>query len=229
MPSKPDIHDLFEKVARRYDLINDLQSLGLHRRWKQRVVEKLAFPAGGRILDLACGSGDLALQIQRRDPQTAVFGGDLSRTMLRIAARRQAADSIRWLNLDALRLPFRDQTFHAVTIGYGLRNFPDRPAALDEIRRILKPGGRLVILEFAHPPSRPMRILYSIFLRTFPPLFGWLLLGDRAAYDYILESLARYPTPIEISRLLEAHGFSEAVCDPLMGGAMTIHSAAVKA
>jgi demethylmenaquinone methyltransferase/2-methoxy-6-polyprenyl-1,4-benzoquinol methylase len=219
----PAVRSLFSGIARRYDLVNDLQSAGLHRLWKRRLLRGLALRPGQRLLDLACGTGDLAW---RATPAARVVAGDFSEEMLRVArARRARAPAPAWALLDGLSLPFRGGSFDAATVGYGLRNFADPPLALRELHRVLRPGAALGILDFGKPPSRPVRALWEFWLRVAPPLLGRLVFGDAEPYAYIARSLAAYPEPEGVSEWLRAAGFAGVSVQRLCLGAMTIHLA----
>ena len=199
------VGDLFAAVAPRYDLINDIQSLGLHRFWKRRLVD-LACPGPGKVaLDLCCGTGDVALALARRGAR--VTGLDFSDAMLAVARRRPAHPDVRFVHGDAMALPFPDGAADIVTVAYGLRNVADVDRALGEWRRVLRDGGRLVILEFGKPANGAWRWLYFQYLRWIVPVFGRLFCGDADTHGYILESLLRYPGQQGIDERLRRHGF----------------------
>jgi demethylmenaquinone methyltransferase/2-methoxy-6-polyprenyl-1,4-benzoquinol methylase len=266
------VQQLFARIAPRYDLINDLQSAGLHRLWKRRVVEMAGPGPAVRALDLCCGTGDLAIGLARGGAW--VVGLDFSAEMLRIAQRRAAdcglwreafgvrplagafagglgskapaseptpdasrfptsvpaprtgsddgAGSVRFVRADALRVPFPDQTFDIVTIGYGLRNLADLERGLVEIRRVLRPGGRLVALDFGKPESSLARKLYFAYLRAGVPWFGRIFCGDSAAYAYILDSLERFPGRQALAEALSALSFENITAKALCGGVMVL-------
>lgn len=215
------MRELFGRIAPRYDLINDLQSFGLHRFWKRRLVTVADVRPGERALDLCCGTGDLAIQMRHADVE--VIGCDFTREMLFQARSRE--DSITWIQGDALQLPFADAGFDLVTIGYGLRNLADLHTGLAEIFRVLKPGGRIAVLEFGKPSNRVWRELYFLYLRMCVPVLGAVFCGDAKAYEYILDSLRRYPSAGEVCALLKASGFTEPRFTDFIGGVMTIHRA----
>ncbi len=220
------VNDLFAGIARRYDLLNDLQSFGLHRRWKRRVIELANPRPGERALDLCCGTGDLTLALARRGAD--VTGLDFSEKMLAVARQRAKNQRIiptSFIQGDALQIPFPDASFDIVTIGYGLRNLADLDAGLREIRRVLKSGGRLVILEFGKPDCAVWRGIYFAHLRYVAPLLGKVFCGDAAAYSYILESLKNYPGQTGVTAKLRELGFAEVEATNLLGGAMSIHYA----
>ncbi|MCX6894105.1 MAG: bifunctional demethylmenaquinone methyltransferase/2-methoxy-6-polyprenyl-1,4-benzoquinol methylase UbiE [Verrucomicrobia bacterium] len=221
------VNDLFAGIARRYDLLNDLQSFGLHRRWKRRVVALANPQPGERALDLCCGTGDLALLFSERGAN--VIGLDFSAPMLAVAEQRQKAkgkgQNLKFIQGDALALPFTDASFDLVTIGYGLRNLASCEGGLREMRRVLKPGGRLVVLDFGKPRFAPWRAVYYAHLRFIAPMLGKIFCGDAAAYGYILESLKNYPAQEGVAALLRGLGFADVRVINLLGGAMSIHFA----
>jgi demethylmenaquinone methyltransferase / 2-methoxy-6-polyprenyl-1,4-benzoquinol methylase len=219
---------LFSRIAPRYDLINDLQSFGLHRLWKRRVV-RLANPRPGRhALDLCCGTGDIAFALAARGAD--VIGADFSAPMLHQARRRSESrgdrkDSPRFIQADALHLPFSDASFDLVTVGYGLRNFADLDRGLSEIVRVVKPGGRIVSLDFGLPANPFLKRLWLAHLGIVIPWFGRLFAGDAAAYAYLKESLLRYPAQAGVDARLASLGCSKRRVINLLGGVMAIHVA----
>lgn len=219
------VRALFRTIARRYDLINDLQSLGLHRRWKRRLVRLAQLGPGQRALDVCCGTGDVALALARTGAQ--VTGLDFSPEMLAVARRRARAlpAPVDFVQGDALALPFADATFDAVTLSYGLRNLADFAAGLAEMARVLRPGGRLVVLDFGKPARPVWRAMYFAYLRAVVPLFGWVFAGRADAYAYILESLRHYPDPAGVAELLRRQGLEHVRVIELLGGAMVLHRA----
>jgi len=219
------VRALFRTIARRYDLINDLQSLGLHRRWKRRLVALAQLGPGQRALDVCCGTGDVALTLARTGAQ--VTGLDFSPEMLAVARRRAQTSNapVEFVQGDALALPFADATFDAVTISYGLRNLADFAAGLAEMARVLRPGGRLVVLDFGKPAHRGWRAVYFAYLRVAVPLFGWVFAGRADAYAYILESLRHYPDQAGVAELLQRQGLECVRVIELLGGAMVLHRA----
>lgn len=219
------VGDLFAAIAPRYDLINDLQSLGLHRWWKRRLLA-LARPAPGlRALDLCCGTGDVALALARAGADTT--GVDFSVPMLAVAEeRRQKAkgefEKLKFIEGDALNLPFAENSFDFVTISYGLRNLASVDAGLREMARVARPGGKLLVLDFGRPDNRAWRAAYFTYLRLVVPLFGKIFCGDAATHAYILESLRSYPPPREVAARLAAAGCGETRVVNLLGGVMSI-------
>jgi demethylmenaquinone methyltransferase/2-methoxy-6-polyprenyl-1,4-benzoquinol methylase len=219
------VRALFGAIAPRYNLINDLQSLGLHRCWKRALVRALNPKAGGTVLDVCCGTGDVAWALTRRGAR--VVGLDFSEPMLREARRHPSACSRtpRPLNLvrgDALRLPLSSETVDAVAISYGLRNLADFEAGLREFYRVVRRGGRLAVLDFGWPRRRWWRAIYLAYLRLAVPCFGWLFCGDAESYAYILESLRHYPAQAGLHPLLERAGWRAPATTDYLGGIMSL-------
>ncbi len=217
------VRSLFGRIAPRYDLINDLQSFGLHRFWKNRLVRAARIQPGERVLDICTGTGDLALRFAECGAQAT--GCDFTAAMLDQARQRPEAGRVEFVQADALNLPFADATFDAASMGYGLRNLADLDRGLAEMCRVVKPGGRLLILDFGKPANPLWRALYFAYLRFVVPIFGRLLCGDAAAYSYILESLRAYPGQEPVAARLRALGCGRVEVDNLLGGIMAIHRA----
>jgi len=221
------VNDLFAAIARRYDLLNDLQSFGLHRHWKRRVVELAAVRPGQRALDVCCGTGDIALALSQQGAE--VTGLDFSRAMLDIAETRRlkntqsATVNPKFIQGDAQQLPFPDNSFDAVTVGYGLRNLAGWETGLREMFRVAKPGGRLVVLDFGKPPNALWRAVYFAHLKMTVPLLGWLFCGNADAYAYILESLKHYPAQQGVAAKMRELKLSNVRVLNLLGGAMAIN------
>ncbi len=217
---------LFAAIATRYDLINDLQSLGLHRWWKKRLVRLAAVRRGDRALDLCCGTGDLAFALARAGAE--VTGLDFSEPMLTMALGRRTRDRCQTRNPefvvgDAGKTSFPEATFDIVTVGYGLRNLASWEAGLTEMARVAKPGGRLLVLDFGKPDNALWRGLYFAYLRLCVPVFGLLFCGKASAYGYILESLKHYPAQRGVEAKMRALGLVNVRVENLLGGAMSIN------
>ena len=223
------VNDLFATIAPRYDRLNDLQSFWLHRLWKRRLVGLASPKAGSRALDLCCGTGDVALALARRGVEVA--GLDFSAQMLEVAGRRAAQGSATdgqipfFLCGDAQEIPFPDASFDIITISYGLRNLASWQQGLDEMFRLARSGGRLLILDFGKPDSAQLRAVYFGYLRLVVPWFGRLFCGDAKAYAYILESLENYPAQHAVDAYLRGLGCENVHLLSLLGGVMTINVA----
>ncbi len=218
------VRDLFAAVAPRYDLINDLQSFGMHRLWKRRLVRLAEVQAGEFALDLCCGTGDIAFALARKGAKVSAV--DFSEAMLDVARCRSGSDrtgNVSFEQGDALGLRFGESSFDLVTIGYGLRNLRNIDDGLREMARITRPRGRLMILDFAFPANPVLKAAYVLHLRTVVPLLGRLFCGDADTHSYILESLRRYPGPSEIGRRMEAAGWEDVRWWNVLGGVMTLH------
>jgi demethylmenaquinone methyltransferase / 2-methoxy-6-polyprenyl-1,4-benzoquinol methylase len=221
------VNDLFAAIARHYDLLNDLQSFGLHRRWKYRVVQLARAKNGARALDLCCGTGDIAFALARRGAETT--GLDFSDKMLEVArARRQKKTPTtlrapQFIRGDAEQIPFPDSAFDIVTVGYGLRNLANWERGLDEMFRVAQPGARLIVLDFGKPPNALWRQLYFTHLKISVPLIGWLFCGNAQAYAYILESLKHYPAQLAVAEKMRALKLANVRVINLLGGAMAIN------
>ncbi len=221
------VNDLFAAIARRYDWLNDLQSFGLHRRWKRRVVELAAVKPGDRALDLCCGTGDLALALAQRGAE--VTGLDFSGAMLEIAEKRRRKNlkpqtlRLKFILGDAQQIPFPDRSVDIVTVGYGLRNLTNWGVGLAEMCRVTKSGGRLVVLDFGKPPNAVWRVVYFTHLKIFVPLLGWGFCGNAQAYAYILESLKHYPAQAGVAAKMRELKFANVRVINLLGGAMAIN------
>jgi demethylmenaquinone methyltransferase/2-methoxy-6-polyprenyl-1,4-benzoquinol methylase len=208
---------MFDRIAPVYDAMNRVMTAGLDRRWRRATVAAVVRP-GDRVLDAACGTGDLALAGKRAGGD--VVGLDFSPAMLERARRKDA--SIEWVQGDALALPFEDGSFDAATVGFGVRNLDDLAAGLAELRRVLRPGGRLGVLEITRPRG-PLRVFYSLWFDRVVPLLGRVLPGG-AAYAYLPASVRRFPGPDELARLLEQSGFGSVSYRLYAGGIVALHT-----
>ena len=222
----PKVREMFSRLARRYDLVNDVMSFGMHRLWKRQTV-RLALSGRSpkaRVLDLCCGSGDLCFLAEDLGA-SFVVGADFTLPMLEVARRRRREGNhrSRFVQADALRLPFRDGAFDVLTIGYGLRNVADIPAALSEMRRVLAPGGRAVVLDFGKPDRALPAALYRAYLGTVMPAVGWLFHGDPQTYAYIPASLERYPAQRGVEALMREAGFGRVGYEERLLGTMGIN------
>ena len=220
------VGDLFAAIARRYDLLNDLQSFGLHRLWKRRVANLAAVKAGDRALDLCCGTGDIAFALAERGAE--VTGLDFSEKMLEVAQsrlqkRQPKTGSLKFMQGDAEQLPFLDNSFDAVTVGYGLRNLSSWETGLSEMARVAKPGGRIVVLDFGKPSNALWRAVYFTHLKCSVPLVGLLFCGRADAYAYIFESLKHFPAQRGVAEKMKELKLTNVGIINLVGGAMAIN------
>ncbi|HWQ22560.1 MAG TPA: bifunctional demethylmenaquinone methyltransferase/2-methoxy-6-polyprenyl-1,4-benzoquinol methylase UbiE [Gaiellaceae bacterium] len=216
---EPDaVRRMFDRIAPVYDLMNRAMTAGLDRRWRRLAVREAVRP-GDRVLDVCCGTGDLALEAERHGGR--VVGLDFSERMLERARRKSG--TIEWVRADALALPFPAASFDAVLVGFGVRNLDDLEAGLRELRRVLRPGGRLAILEITRPRGLA-KPFFRLWFEAFVPLVGRLLPGGRA-YTYLPASVRRFPQPEDLSRLLEQAGFEQVAFRRLGGGIVALHRA----
>lgn len=222
------VRALFAAIADWYDFITVVLSYGQDARWKAKLVSLANVRPGEQALDLACGTGDIALAVAARGARSV--GLDITMRMLRIAGEktRAAARSNQRVGLlagDMTDLPFRPAAFDLVTIGYGLRNVPDLPTAIDEIARVLKPGGRMLSLDFNRPQSALVCAAYLAYLTAVGSTLGWILHRDPDTYRYIAESIRRYPGANGVAHQLRTRGFTEVRVVPLLFGLMSLHVA----
>ena len=218
------VRRLFATIAGRYDLITRVLSFGLDQRWKKRLVDSISVPAGTRALDLACGTGDLAVLLARQG--AVVTGLDITPAMLTLARAKPQGHGIRWVAGDMTTLPFPDSSMDLITTGYGLRNVPELSRALTEAHRVLAGDGRIASLDFNRPESRPVRAVYLAYLSVVGSMLGWVLHRDPDTYRYIPASIRRYPGANGVARLMEDAGFVDVRVLPVLGGLMAIHLAA---
>lgn len=221
------VNALFNTIASRYDLINDLQSFGLHRRWKRRVVRLAKARSGDRALDLCCGTGDIALALAAKGAD--VIGLDFNEAMLQVARTKakppQTPCNLKFVRGDAQELPFPDAAFDIITVGYGLRNLADWKIGVSEMARVAKPGARIISLDFGKPDQAFWRWIYFSYLRLFVPLLGLAFCRNASAYAYILESLKHYPAQHGVAEKMRALGLVNVQIHNILGGAMSLNYA----
>jgi demethylmenaquinone methyltransferase/2-methoxy-6-polyprenyl-1,4-benzoquinol methylase len=223
------VNRMFDRIAAHYDAMNSVMTAGLHHRWRQRTAARAELLEGDSALDVCCGTGDLALELARYvGPSGRVVGCDFSQPMLDLAREKSVqrwATTVRFEYADALQLPYEDETFDAVTVGFGVRNLADLDRGLGEMTRVLKPGGRMVILEITQPTRPPLSIFYSLWFDRIVPLLGTLA-GDRDAYSYLPESVRSFPSPRGLAERMDAAGLERIRVTVLAGGIIAIHSGA---
>ena len=221
------VHGVFEQVARRYDVMNDLMSGGIHRLWKESLVDQVRPRDGMHILDVAGGTGDIAFRMLRRAPEAAITICDLTEDMLRVG-RDRALDrgqvGVDWVTGNAETLPFPDMSFNVYTIAFGLRNVADRVAALKEARRVLRPGGRFFCLEFSRITTPMVERLYERYSFEIVPRIGRAVVGDAAPYQYLVESIQQFPDQDTLAGLMDGAGLERVAWRNLSGGIAAIHS-----
>jgi demethylmenaquinone methyltransferase / 2-methoxy-6-polyprenyl-1,4-benzoquinol methylase len=222
------VHDQFERIARRYDLANDCISMGMHRLWKQAAVNALAARPDGSYLDVCCGTGDLALTIARRMGERGkVTGLDFSGNMLEVArdrgARGNVACELAWQQGDAQNLPFADGQFDGAIISFGLRNLTDLQKGLNEMRRVVRPGGRVINLDLGDPTMPLFTPIFNAYFRHIVPIIGEVLQNDRKAYTYLPESRNTYPKPEVLTEMFKRAGLVDVQWKPLAMGSVAMH------
>jgi demethylmenaquinone methyltransferase / 2-methoxy-6-polyprenyl-1,4-benzoquinol methylase len=220
--SAGQVRAMFGSIAWRYDRANHLLSCGFDLHWRKRAAEIVATWRPRKIIDVATGTGDLALAIQRKLPDSEVIGVDFADEMLAIARKKGVR---RLITADALALPLVDRSFDCVTIAFGLRNIEDASAALREMARVLVRNGKLLVVEFSLPSMSILRSVYRLYLHRILPILGSFLTRKKSAYDYLGDSIEQFPGGEQLLRLIEANGFGEAKAEALTGGIVTIYSA----
>lgn len=226
--SPAHVRRVFSRVAARYDLVNTLTSLGIDRAWRRAAVKAAGLSGRERadVLDVCAGTGELTLALAGAMPSGRLIGLDISPEMLTMAGSKAPQGRLQvrptFVAADALGLPFPDRTFDVVTVGFGVRNLPDRAKAFAEAARVLRPGGRYVVLEFSRPPQWIVRALYHTYLRTVVPAIGGLLTGDVSSYSYLRRTILAFPGPGELGAEIAAAGF-EVTWKQLSGGIVALH------
>lgn len=219
------VRQMFGRIVPRYDLFNTVSTFGQDQRWRRMVVALAAVPPEGSVLDVATGTGAVAFALAGATPSARVTGVDFCEPMI-ATAREKAARHTGHLAFevgDVLSLPYADQTFDAVTVSFGVRNFADLPRGLAEMRRVLKPGGRFVCLELTHVSSPLVRFGFNLYFYTFAPWLGALLSGDRAAYAYLPASLTVFPDADQLARMMQDAGLRQVRYRRLNLGTIAIH------
>lgn len=216
------IKQLFASISRRYDLANHVLCGGIDILWRRRAGEVVADWQPSSILDLATGSGDLALSLAKRCPNAMVIGTDFCHPML-LEAKKKGLKSL--VTADALALPFPSSSFDVVTVAFGLRNMESYPRAIAEMSRVLRPGGHLLVLDFSLPKG-PLREPYRFYLHRILPTIAGFVTGEKSAYAYLGESIEQFPDGEDMTALIIENGFKDALCEPLTGGIVSLYAAA---
>ncbi len=216
------VRGMFGRIAGRYDLLNHVLSFNLDKRWRARTVNRVSAVLerpGARVLDLCCGTGDVLLSMEARK-KCAAFGSDFCHPML-VEAKRKVASPL--FESDALMLPLRDESLDLITIAFGFRNLSNYRRGLEELLRVLKPGGMAAILEFSQPRNRAFGALYGFFSGRVLPWIGGMISGSRDAYSYLPESIRKFPTAEELAREMRVAGFDQLEFERMTGGAVALH------
>jgi len=216
------VQSMFDRIAPRYDLMNKLMTFGQDQRWRRFVVDKAAVEAGNAFLDLASGTGDIAFEIRRRNLEAEITAGDFSQGMLEMGKTRPQGETLSWVQCDAMSLPFAEEHFDGVTFGYLLRNVENIPKALQEVRRVLKPGGRVVCLDTT-PPRGFFKPFINAYLKLALPILGKLIAGDASAYSYLSQSTLTFETPQDLQAAFEEAGFTRVKYRTFMMGSIAVH------
>ena len=219
------VQAVFSSVAKRYDIMNDLMSLGLHRLWKRKFISQLCAnsPGGASLLDVAGGTGDIASMFIRRGGESAIVA-DLNQEMLDTGKQKHLSDKLTWVCANAESLPFQNDEFDCVTISFGLRNISNMDKALAEMYRVLKPGGKFMCMEFSNVENRTVERIYKRYSFTLLPKLGKLIANDEQAYKYLAESIAVFPNAIKVKKMIEDVGFNSVIYEKLSLGIVAIHS-----
>lgn len=222
------VHGVFTKVASKYDIMNDLMSGGIHRLWKDAMMDWLAPRPGQRLLDVAGGTGDVAFRFLKRAPGASAVVCDMTESML-IAGRQRAeadsmADRLDWVVGDAMALPFENNSFDVYTISFGIRNVTRIADALSEAYRVLRPGGRLMVLEFSQIPNDLMQKAYDLYSFNVIPLMGQIVAGDRESYQYLVESIRKFPDQDSFASMIRQAGFDQVKYRNQTLGIAALHS-----
>ena len=222
------VQGVFGSVASKYDIMNDVMSMGIHRIWKDAMMDWIAPRAGQRLLDVAGGTGDISFRFLKRAGYGHATVCDLTEPMLVEGRKRaeadQMADQLNWVVGDAMALPFEDNTFDVYTISFGIRNVTRPQDALNEAYRVLKPGGRLMVLEFSHIPNDMMQWMYDKYSFNFIPTMGKIIANDRDSYQYLVESIRKFPDQDTFLNMVRAAGFENAKYRNLTMGIACLHS-----
>lgn len=219
------VRAMFDRIARVYDPINSVMTAGLHQRWRERAADMARLAPGGRALDVATGTGDLAVALSERVGASGeVVGSDFSERMLELA--RQKAPSLRFETANALDLPYEDDSFDAATVGFGARNFSDLDRGLSEMARVVRPGGRVVVLEITVPQRPPLSTFFSLWFDRVVPALGRIA-GDPDAYAYLPSSVKRFPAPDRLAEKMVAAGLGDVRWILTAGGIIALHSGTV--
>jgi demethylmenaquinone methyltransferase / 2-methoxy-6-polyprenyl-1,4-benzoquinol methylase len=219
--SEPQVRAMFDRIAGFYDLMNSVMTAGLHHRWRARAADLAALAPGDSALDVACGTGDLAIELARRVGSGGeVIGSDFSEEMLERA--RTKANDIAWEWGNALELPYASGRFHAATVGFGARNFSDLDRGLAEMTRVVRPGGRVVVLEITTPRRPPLSTFYSVWFDRVVPLIGRLT-GEEEAYTYLPSSVRRFPAPEGLAAAMQRAGLGDIRWILTAGGIIALH------
>lgn len=222
------VREMFDRISGIYDRLNTVMTAGLHHSWRRRAVDLAAVSSGDRALDVATGTGDLALELARRvAPGGEVVGVDFAERMLELARAKAATAPVRFEVANALALPFGDDEFDAATVGFGARNFADLERGLSEMARVVRPGGRIVVLEITTPQRQPLRAFFELWFDRAVPALGRIA-GDAQAYEYLPNSVRRFPDPEQLAGMMSRSGVTDIRYVITGGGIIALHMGVVR-
>ena len=228
MGKKDEVEQMFDNISHRYDFLNRLLSVGIDVSWRKKVVKMITETQPKAILDVATGTGDLAIALAKKNPQAKITGFDLSNGMLEHGrvkvVEKNLSDQIEMIQGDAENMPFEDNSFDAITVAFGVRNFENLEKGLKEIHRVLKPGGKFVILEFSQPEQFPMKQIYNFYFKNILPVIGKTFSKDHRAYTYLPESVQAFPYGEKLNNILKSVNFLEPKDKKLTFGIASIYS-----
>ena len=217
------VRDMFTGVARRYDFMNRLMTVGQDQRWRRMVIEACHLPPNGRLLDVATGTADIALEAIKQHPDLTIFGSDFTHEMMMIGQMKDSQKRIPFIEADAMQLPFPDDSFDAACSGFLMRNVTDIAATFAEQKRVVKPGGRVVCLEITRPATPIWRDLFHLYFHKFVPRVTAMMSSNKGAYDYLPASTLAFPRPPELKTIMESAGIRSISYQTLMLGTIAIH------
>lgn len=232
MPKADDVQNMFDRIAGRYDLLNRVMTMGIDKRWRRAAVDAAHVTSESRVLDVCCGTGDLTFEVAERGVREAV-GIDFSANMLAQARERVGSmpatktRNVTFLQGDALALPFEDDSFDALTVGFGVRNVEDLAGALAEFNRVVRPAGRVIVLEITRPDGALQNSFYNVWFDRVVPFVGGVISGDREAYSYLPESTKAFPKPPRLADMMRDAGFGDVDWRTFGGGIVAMHSGTV--
>lgn len=221
---KSHVQAMFGRIARRYDRMNRVMTLGQDISWRKFLVQQAQISPQSIVLDLASGTGDIAFEIRKQYPQATIVAADFALPMMQVGQKRPTGDAVEWLGATAMQLPFPDNSFDAIVSGFLFRNVPDVSVALEEQFRVVKPGGRVVTLDTTPPQNPILKPFITLYFKTVVPLLGWLITGEAGAYTYLSGSTLNFKTAEDLATLFSNAGFEDVNFKRMMFGTVAVHS-----